>query len=103
MKFLKSGISFGSIGRTSLPKIRRRLASPEAETASYCPVRINVTILSEDPPYLARTLQPLALVKGFTHCGWVYASHAIRLTAPSPFPLPGIAEGPPVLAPAPAA
>src|SRR5438093_13098610 len=101
MKFLKSGMSFGSIARTSLPRIRRRLASPEAETASYCPVRMSVTISSEEPPYLARTLQPVALVNGFTHWGWVYPSHAIRLRAPSPFPILVIVDGPPLAEPAP--
>src|SRR2546426_6373047 len=95
MKFLKSGIRFGSMLRTSLPRIRRRLASPEAETASYWPVRISVTISSEEPPYFARTLQPVALVNGFTHCGCVYPSHAIRLSEPSPLAIFSIVDGAP--------
>ncbi len=71
MKFLKSGMSLGSIALTSLPRISRRLASPDADTASYWPVRISVTISSDDPPYFARTLHPVFFVNGFTHCGWV--------------------------------
>src|SRR3954468_7093816 len=86
MKFLKSGITFGSIGRTSLPTIRRRLASPDAETASYWPVRISVTISSDEPPYFALTLQPVAFVNGFTHRCFLLPSHAIRFSWPSVLP-----------------
>src|SRR3954467_15386500 len=94
MKFLKSGTSFGSIARTSLPRIRRRLASPEAETASYWPVRIRVTISSEELPYFECTLHPVAFVNGAAHCLYVYPSHAIRLTEPSFFPAFVIIVGP---------
>src|SRR5436305_1002376 len=40
----------------------RRLASPEAETMSYCdppPCRMSVTISSDEPAYFAFTLQPV--------------------------------------------
>ena len=55
MKFLKSGISAGLTGWTFLPSIRRRDASPEAETMSYCapPWRISVTISSDEPAYFS--------------------------------------------------
>jgi hypothetical protein len=54
-----------------LPKIRRRLASPDADTASYWPVRISVTISSDEPPNFDLTLQPVAFWNGFTHCLYV--------------------------------
>src|SRR3954454_16065061 len=92
MKFLKSGINFGSTERTSLPAINRRLASPDAETASYCPVRIRVTISSDEPPYFAFSLQPVCFTNGFTHWGAVYPSQAIRFTVPSPLPILVIIE-----------
>jgi hypothetical protein len=54
-----------------LPKISLRLASPEAETASYWPVRMSVTISSDEPPNFECTLQPVAFVNGVTHFGSV--------------------------------
>src|SRR6476659_11257083 len=71
----------------------RRLASPEAETASYWPVRIRVTISSEEPPYFAFTLQPVLLVNGLTHCGCVYPSQTTRFNEPSPLPIFVIIDG----------
>src|SRR3954454_15170951 len=70
--------------------MRRRLASPEAETMSYCeppPWRMSVTISSEEPAYLACTWQPVCFWKGLTHCGCVDPSHATRLSRPSPGPI----------------
>ncbi len=52
----------------------RRLASPEAETMSYCeppPWRIRVTISSDEPAYFACTRHPVCFSNGFTHCGCV--------------------------------
>ncbi len=35
------------------------------------PERISVTISSDEPAYLAWTVQPVAFSNGFTHCGCV--------------------------------
>jgi hypothetical protein len=54
--------------------MRRTLASPDAETMSYWeppPWRISVTISSDEPAYLALTLQPVRFSNGLTHCGCV--------------------------------
>src|SRR5207247_6166492 len=45
------------------------------------------TISSDEPAYFALTLQPVAFVNGFTHCGCVYPSHPTRLSWPSPLPI----------------
>src|SRR3954454_2655487 len=46
------------------------------------PVRISVTISSEEPAYFALIVQPLCFWKGLTHWGWVYPSQAIILRVP---------------------
>src|SRR5947209_13998429 len=69
--------------------MRRRSASPDAETRSYWPpppLAISDTISLEDPAYFALTWQPVAASNGLTHCGWAYPSHAIRLSFPSVLP-----------------
>ena len=41
---------------------------------SYCeppPLRMSVTISSDEPAYFAFTLHPVAFVNGLTHCGCV--------------------------------
>src|SRR5436309_7723966 len=89
MKSFQAGIRLTFTGATSPPRIRRRLASPEAETRSYWlspPWRISVTISFEEPAYLAFTLQPVCCSNGLTHCGWVYPSQAITFSTPSPLP-----------------
>ena len=48
-------------GSTSLPSISRSVASPDADTPSYCPVRISCTISSEVLPILMLTWQPVCL------------------------------------------
>jgi elongation factor G len=44
------------------------------EFSHYAPVpppdRMSVTISSEEPPYFAWIVQPVAFVNGLTHCGW---------------------------------
>ncbi len=54
------------IGSTSPAAIIRRVASPEAETTSYCPVRISWTASSEVPKVLMVTLQPDSFSKSET-------------------------------------
>ena len=53
-------------GSTSPPAISRRVASPDADTPSYCPVRISVTISSEVLPSLTLTWQPVSFSKSET-------------------------------------
>ncbi len=53
-------------GSTSPPAIRRRVASPDADTPSYLPVRISVTISSEVLPIFTLTLQPVSSSKSDT-------------------------------------
>src|SRR6266487_7166525 len=68
----------------------RRSASPEAETRSYWPpppLRMSATISSEEPAYLAFTLQPVCCSNGLAQSGWAYPSHATRLSWPSPGPM----------------
>src|SRR3954452_14250316 len=90
MKFFQSGTRSTLTGLTLPPRINRRLASPDADTMSYCeppPWRISVTISSDEPPYLVDTWQPVCCSKGLTHCGCVYPSQAIRVSLPSPLPI----------------
>src|ERR1700741_2493783 len=90
MKFSHSGTRLTFIAATSPPLIRRRLASPEADTMSYWlppPWRISVTISSEEPAYLACTRQPVWASKGFTQAGSAYPSQATRFSWPSPGPI----------------
>ena len=53
-------------GSTSPPSTRRAVASPEAETPSYWPVRISCTISSEVLPTLTLTWQPVSFSKSVT-------------------------------------
>ena len=53
-------------GATSPPAISRSVASPEAETPSYWPVRMSVTISSEVLPTLTLTWQPVCFSKSDT-------------------------------------
>ena len=53
-------------GATSPAAIRRSVASPEAETPSYWPVRISVTISSDVLPTLVLTWQPVSFSKSVT-------------------------------------
>src|SRR2546423_8924769 len=93
MNCFQLGIRLTFTGLTSLPTIRRRLASPEAETRSYWPppppppVRMSVTISFELPASLRWILQPVCRSNGFANDGSVYAGHSITLSAPSPLPI----------------
>jgi hypothetical protein len=53
-------------GSTSPPSISRRVASPDAETPSYWPLRISWTISSELAPTFTLTLQPVCFSNGVT-------------------------------------
>ncbi len=53
-------------GAASPEAMRRREASPEAETASYSPVFISLTISSELAATLELTLQPVCFSKSPT-------------------------------------
>src|SRR5207249_9288720 len=69
--------------------MRRRSASPEADTMSYCPPPpffIRLAISSEEPAYLALMTQCVWSVKGLAHESSTYPSHAIRFSWPSPAP-----------------
>src|SRR3954471_13670942 len=79
--------------------MRRSEASPEADTASYCPVFIRVTISSDVPAILVLTLQPVAFSNGWTQStvlsfepSSAYPAQATRLTWPSPAPRVCIAD-----------
>src|SRR3954452_2779686 len=89
-------------GATVLPAISRREASPDADTASYSPVFIRLTISSEVPAVLVLTLQPEACSNGWTQSTFgsfdpssAYPAQATRLTWPSPAPSDccGLADG----------
>jgi hypothetical protein len=53
-------------GSTSPPAISRSVASPEADTPSYLPVRISVTISSDVLPSFTLTWQPVCFSKSVT-------------------------------------
>ena len=70
--------------------MRRKSASPDAETRSYCPpppLAMSETMSLDVAAYFAFTWQPVAFSKGFTHCGWAYPSQAMRFSCPSPLPI----------------
>jgi hypothetical protein len=46
--------------------MRRNVASPDADTPSYSPVRINCTISSDVLPIFTLTLQPVLVWNGVT-------------------------------------
>src|SRR3954453_21368947 len=86
-------MSFVLTGATSPPAIRRRVASPEADTPSYWPVRMSVTISSDVLPILTLTLQPVCCSKSDTQSTFgsvepssTYPAQAMRSTSPSPLP-----------------
>src|SRR3954464_1235960 len=71
----------------------RSVASPAADTPSYWPLFISVTISSDDPATLLLTLQPVCCVNGVTQSGSpfllpsiTYPAHETRSTSPSPAP-----------------
>src|SRR6266545_281448 len=53
-------------GATVPAAIIRRVASPDAETPSYCPVAISDTMLGESRPSVVWTLQPVLSSNGVT-------------------------------------
>src|SRR6185436_6361915 len=80
-------------GSTSPDPMSRRVASPEAETVSYCPVRKSWTASSEVPKVLTVTLQPDSFSKSLTQStlgsllpSSTYPGHARTLTSPSGVP-----------------
>src|SRR6266508_3083161 len=85
MKSFHEGIRPMLIGCTSLPKISRRSASPEADTRSYWPpppLRMSATISSAEPAYLAVTLQPVCCTNGL-----VVPPPEVLVEEPPPQPL----------------
>ncbi len=90
----KFGISSVLIGATSPPAIKRKEASPEAETTSYSPPRMSWTISSLVAPTLRLTLQLVSFSKAVTQSasGLVEPSstnpaQATMLTWPSESPI----------------
>src|ERR1700674_4166602 len=70
--------------------MRRRSASPEAETMSQLPPPpsfMRLTISSDEPAGCWLTLQPVAAVNGSTHDLSAYPSHRTRFSWPSPVPI----------------
>jgi hypothetical protein len=53
-------------GATSPAAISRSVASPDADTPSYCPVRMSVTISSDVLPSFTLTWQPVSCSKSVT-------------------------------------
>ncbi len=71
-KSLAAGIRFMFTGCASPAYRIRRSASPEEETMSYWPPPpffISETISSDEPAYLALTVQPVCCSKGLTQDG----------------------------------
>src|SRR3954447_22164109 len=71
----------------------RSVASPEADTPSYLPVRISVTISSEVLPILTLVWQPVAFSNGVTQSTFgsvepssAYPAQAMMFSCPSPWP-----------------
>ena len=73
-------------GCTSPPTIRRSAASPEADTMSYSPVRIKVTISSLVPATRELTTQPVSAVNGSTHFGSTKPDQLTMFSSPSKAP-----------------
>src|SRR5258708_40166721 len=70
--------------------MRRRSASPEADTMSQLPPPpsfMRLTISSDEPAGCWLTLQPVAAVNGSTHDLSASPSHRTRFNAPSPAPI----------------
>ena len=63
-----SGNNAGSIAETLPLAISRLVASPDADTPSYCPglFRIRLTMSSDVLPYFTETLQPVSSSNGLT-------------------------------------
>src|SRR5450432_4689076 len=71
----------------------RKVASPDADTPSYWPVFIKVTISSEVLPTFAFTLQPVCCSNGCTQStvlssepSSAYPAQTMMFSAPSPLP-----------------
>src|SRR5689334_12213235 len=71
----------------------RSVASPDADTPSYCPVRINCTISSDVLPIFTLTWQPVCFWNGCTQSTLgsfcplsAYPAQAMMLSCPSPLP-----------------
>src|SRR6476661_9192432 len=86
------------MGSTSPAAMRRSVASPDAETVSYWPVRISWTASSEVPNVLTVTWQPDSFSKSLTQStlgsllpSSTYPGHASTLTFPSG--VPSLARG----------
>src|SRR6476661_2614187 len=86
------------MGSTSPAAMRRSVASPDAETVSYWPVRISWTASSEVPNVLTVTWQPDSFSKSLTQStlgsllpSSTYPGHASTLTLPSG--VPSLARG----------
>src|SRR5438105_1274902 len=85
--------------------MRRRLASPDAETRSYWPppppppLRMSATISFDEPASLRWMMQPVWRSKGFAKLGSVYAAHSMTFNTPSPLPI-DVGSPLPELAPA---
>src|SRR5438105_604351 len=70
--------------------MRRRSASPDADTMSHWPPPpsfIRLTISSEDPAGCRLSLQPVVAVNGSAQDLSAYPSHKTRLSWPSPAPI----------------
>src|SRR5581483_7767964 len=74
--------------------MRRRSASPDAETMSHCPpppFAIRLTISSDDCASCTLSLQPVCCsndaVDGCVHVLSTYPGQSIRFSAPSPVPI----------------
>ena len=83
-----------SIGATSPPAIMRTEALPEADTPSYCPVRISVTISSEVLATFAFTWHWVSCSNGVTQSTLLsvepssaYPGQTTMLSLPSPAPI----------------
>src|SRR5918911_5091070 len=93
MNCFQLGMRLTFTGLTSPPTMRRRLASPEADTRSYWPppppppVCMSATISFDEPASLRWILQPVVFSKRFAKLGSEYAGHSIRFSRPSPLPI----------------
>src|SRR5574340_163377 len=73
--------------------MRRRLASPEAETRSYWPpppppppwMRLNISF--DEPASLRLMMQCVCCSNFLAKLGSAYAGHSTTLSAPSPLPI----------------
>ena len=82
----KLGIRSRFSGATSPPTIRRSAASPDADTMSYSPVRIKVTISSLVPATRGFTLQPVSAVNLSVQAGSTKPDQLTMFSSPSNSP-----------------